>query len=268
AASEREDQAGTALSAKTIKNYVSLISSVFEYAVKMQLVPKNPCAGATLPRNEKHEREMLSLTDAQKLLGLLSAETGERTPLALFISLAIYTGLRRGELLGLEWRDINITLGLLSVKRAAYYTKERGAFTDTPKTKNSLRTLKLSDCVMAQLTRLREWQLNYAASLGDKWTDSGRVFTNWCGNAMYSNAPERYFKRLCRAYGLPVVSLHSLRHFNASLLISAGLDVKTVQASLGHSSASTTLDIYAHEFATAQALASAAVANALERTIA
>jgi integrase len=85
---------------------------------------------------------------------------------------------------------------------------------------------------------------------------------------MYTNAPERYFKKLCEQNGLPRVSLHSLRHLNASLLISAGLDVKTVQASLGHSSATTTLDSYAHEFQMAQAITSAAVTNALERTIA
>jgi integrase len=268
AVSEREDQVGVKLSAKTVKNYVSLVSSVYEYAVTMQLVSKNPCKGATLPRKEKREREMLSLADTQKLLGLLSAETSEHIPLALFISLAIYTGLRRGELLGLEWRDINLEFGLLSVQRAAYYTKERGAFTDTPKTESSLRTIKLSDSILAQLTRFREWQRDYAASLGDKWRDSNRVFTNWCGDAMYTNAPERYFKRICRTHGLPTVTLHSLRHLNASILISAGLDVKTVQISLGHSSPSTTLNIYAHEFAMAQALASAAVANALERTIA
>jgi integrase len=211
---------------------------------------------------------MLSLADAQKLLGLLSAEDGKDVPLAMFISLAIYTGLRRGEMLGLEWRDINMTDGLLSVKRTAYYTKERGAYTDTPKTKSSLRTLKLSKSIITRLTLFQEWQSLYASSLGDKWRDTGRLFTNWCGEAMYTNAPERYFKRLCKTNGLQIVSIHSLRHLNASLLISAGLDVKTVQASLVHSSATTTLDIYAHEFAASQALASAAVANALERTIA
>jgi integrase len=77
-----------------------------------------------------------------------------------------------------------------------------------------------------------------------------------------------YFKRLCEQNGFPRVSLHSLRHFNASILINAGLDVKTVQASLGHSSATTTLDIYAHEFQMAQAIVSAAVTNALENTFA
>lgn len=86
-------------------------------------------------------------------------------------------------------------------------------------------------------------------------------------NCMYTNAPERYFKKLCEKNGLPRVSLHSLRHLNASLLIHAGLDIKTVQTSLGHSSATTTLDIYAHEFQMAQSIASAVITNALELTL-
>jgi integrase len=255
------------LSSKTIRDYVSLVSGVFEYARKMQLVARNPCEDVTLPRNDKKERAMLTLDEAQRLLVLLGQECDENRQLALFITLAIYTGCRRGELLGLEWRDLDLENGLLSIKRAAYYSKERGAYTDTPKTKSSLRTLKVSEDVTSLMKRYREWQECYATSLCDKWQDNGRVFTNWCGAPMYTNAPERYFKRICELNGLPRVSLHSLRHLNASLLISAGLDVKTVQSSLGHSSAATTLDIYAHEFSTAQALASAAVSNALERKI-
>jgi integrase len=268
AATERENRKGVTLSAKTVKNSVSLISSVYEYAVRMHLIMKNPCTGVTLPRYERPEVEMPSLADTRILLDVLSQEIGNGEPLAVFLTLAVYTGLRRGELLGLEWRDIDFEHRLVSVRRAAYYTKLRGAYTDTLKTKSSFRTLRLSAAAIKWLEQYRDWQRGYAASLGDKWRDSGRVFTNWCGEAMYINAPERYLKQICRTHGLPIVTLHSLRHLNASLLISAGLDVKTVQASLGHSSASTTLDIYAHEFAVSQALASDAIANALERTLA
>jgi integrase len=263
-----ENNRGATLSAKTIKDYVAVISSVCEYARKMQLITKNPCEGVTIPRDERKERDMLSLADTQELLVEIETEVGDNRQCALFITLAIYTGMRRGELLGLEWRDVDFTHGLLSVKRAMYYAKGRGAYLDTPKTKSSLRTLKLSGAVMSKLTEYRKWQIEYAVSLGDKWQEGGRVFTNWCGEPMYTNAPERYFKATCKKLGIPIVCLHSLRHLNASLLISAGLDVKTVQANLGHSSATTTLDIYAHEFQTAAALASAAVSDALERKIA
>jgi len=257
------------LSAKSIKDHVSLISTALDYAVKMLLVPKNPCKGVTLPRRDDVEREILSLSQTQELLSLLSGDSNTNIQLDMFLVLAIYTGMRRGELLGLKWSDIDFTHGLISIRRAAYYESGgRGAYIDTPKTKNSVRTLKISGYSLARVKAYREWQQPYAADLGDKWKNGDWVFTNWCGDLMYTNAPERYFKKLCESNGLPRVSLHSLRHLNASLLIYSGLDIKTVQGALGHSSATTTLNIYAHEFQMAQAIASAAITNALESALA
>ena len=109
----------------------------------------------------------------------------------------------------------------------------------------------------------REHLSAYAALLGDKWHDTDRLFTAWDGSYLYTNAPEEFYKRFCAKHGLRVVTLHSFRHLNASMLINAGLDVKTVQAALGHSNASTTMNVYAHEFQTAQARSCEAVSNAL-----
>jgi len=116
---------------------------------------------------------------------------------------------------------------------------------------------------LSLVKRYREHQNEYAATLGDKWNDTDRLFTAWNGSPMYTNAPEKFFKKFCDMNGLRTVTLHSLRHLNASMLINAGLDVKTVQSALGHSHATTTMNIYVHEFQTAQARASEAVSNTL-----
>ena len=249
---------------KTIRHYVSLISSVFRYAMKYQLVSKNPCLGVDFPISDCKEREILTLPEVQQLFSLLQKEPAENLQYVVFMTLAVYTGFRRGELLGLEWKDINLDSGLVSVRRAAYQSKELGHFTDTPKSKTSQRTLKLPDEVLTLLNRYRDHQNAYAASLGDKWQDTDRLFTAWDGSYLYTNAPERFYKKFCAKHGLRVVTLHSFRHLNASMLINAGLDIKTVQAALGHAHATTTINIYAHEFQTAQARACEAVSNALK----
>ena len=255
------------MSQKTVKHYVSLVSSVYRYAVKNQLVSKNPCSGVDFPRDDSKEREILTLPEVQRLFALLQAEPAENLQYVVFLTLAIYTGFRRGELLGLEWKDFELHSGLVSVRRAAYQAKGLGHYTDTPKSKRSLRTLKLPLEVLGLLTRYRTHQREYAATFGDKWQDTDRVFTAWDGSAMYTNAPERFYKAFCAKHGLRVVTLHSFRHLNASMLINAGLDVKTVQAALGHAHASTTINVYAHEFQTAQVRACEAVSNALKLNI-
>ncbi|MDR0325089.1 MAG: tyrosine-type recombinase/integrase [Oscillospiraceae bacterium] len=252
------------LAAKSIKNYVSLISAVYRYAIKHQLVSKNPCTGVDLPRNDSKEREILTIPEVQQLLTLLEEEPAENMQFVVFLTLAVYTGFRRGELLGLEWKDFALNSGLVSVKRAAYRNMEHGHFTDTPKSKKSYRTIKLPDEVTALLTRYRDRQRTSAATLGSKWTDTDRIFTSWDGSYINPNAPERFYHKFCARHGLRVVTLHSFRHLNASVLINAGLDVKTVQAALGHSDATTTLNTYAHEFQTAQARVCDAVSNALK----
>jgi len=140
---KRNDGKDGKISAKTVKQHVTLTSSVFEYAIKTQLVSYNPCKNATLPEHEKKERDIYSLDEASKFISLLSKETGHKFDLAVFLILAVYTGFRRGELLGLEWNDFSDGFSVVTVQRAACYSKKLGYFTSTPKTKKSLRTLKL-----------------------------------------------------------------------------------------------------------------------------
>ena len=115
---------------------------------------------------------------------------------------------------------------------------------------------------MDLLRQLKEEQDNEALRLGDKWVDTDRLFTKWDGREMNNQTPYGWLKEFCEKNDLPFYGLHSFRHFAASSLISAGLDVTTVSGALGHSNSGTTLNVYSHMFQTAQARVSEAMDGA------
>ena len=165
-------------------------------------------------------------------------------------------------MLGLEWKDIDFEHNIISVRRTSNYTAERGTYTDTTKTKRSQRTLKISPYIMYILRQHKIEQDNEALRLGDKWVDTDRLFTKWNGEDMNNQTPYGWLKEFCEKNDLPFYGLHSFRHFAASSLISAGLDVTTVSGALGHCNSGTTLNVYSHMFQTAQARVSEAMDGA------
>lgn len=177
------------------------------------------------------------------MLELFENESEANYKYTIFFTLAAFTGLRRGELLGLEWKDIDWENNLLSVVRTSEYTKEKGIYTDTPKTESSVRFIKLPPEVMQKLNEFQDWQNDYKAKLGTKWVECDRLFTKTDGSPMGMRQPYKYFERFCERTGMRFVNIHSFRHFNASVLINNGVDVKTVQGCLGHSCATTTVPV-------------------------
>jgi integrase len=126
-----------------------------------------------------------------------------------------------------------------------------------------MRSLKLLQDVMEVLRKWQVLQDIQRKKVGSKWIETDRVFTKWNGLTLDRSAPGRYFKKFCERTGMRYVTNHSWRHLNATLLINSGIDVKTVQSCLGHSVATTTLNLYCHTFQAAQAAAMDAVAEAL-----
>ncbi len=251
---------GGKLSPITVKHHLAFISSVFSYAVSMNMIQFNPCKNVSIPKIIPKERNYFTLEETQEFLNCLQSAPLEYQ---VFFTLAIYGGFRKGELLGLEWQDIDFNYGIVSIKRTSMYTTNKGIYTDTPKTKGSKRSLKLPDEVMNLLKHYRNEQTKQRFRLGDKWINTNRLFTNWNGKPMCNSAPYNWLNRFCKNNNLKKVSIHSFRHLNASLLINNGVDARTVSYSLGHSNTSTTLNIYSHTFEQAQAKASEAVANAI-----
>lgn len=254
-------QTGGGLSTKTQKLYLNFISDVFNYAISCNIDVKNPCESVKAIKTETKERECYTIDEAQHFIELL--DTAPLKYKAFFI-LAIYGGFRRGELLGFEWSDLDFETGVISVVRTSLFDKEQGGtFTSTPKTKGSQRSLKLPQTVIDILREYKTEQNRQRLLMGDKWENSNRIFISENGAPMGVDSARHWLSKFCKRNGLRAVNVHSFRHLNASLLISSGVDVKTVSAALGHSQTSTTLNIYAHSFQEQQAKASETIANAL-----
>ena len=247
------------LRAKTVKNYISYVSSVFDYAVRLEMVLKNPCQNAVIPTVKRTQRDMYTLEEAQLFIDTLI----QKAPLVYqcYFILAIYSGLRRGELSGLTWDNIDFKNHVITVEKALYHVKGKGNVLDTPKTASSNRSLKLPEAMFTYLNRLRKFYEQERKRLGTKWDDNNFVFKRHDGHPLSPAAPSKWLRKFCEREGLRHVVPHSFRHLAASLMIDAGASVKTVQACLGHSDASTTLNIYAHSFAKSQAKMSEAVGN-------
>ena len=253
------EKTGKPLAQKTIRHNLSFISDVFSYAVKMDLLSDNPCRKVTLPKGEVKEKQIYS---QEEMAQLLTAINGEPLKYKAFFFLIAYSGFRRSEMLGLEWKDIDFENNIITIKRTSNYTAERGIYTDTTKTKRSQRVLKISPYIMDILKEYKLEQDEEALRIGSKWVETDRLFVKWNGEPMNNQTPYGWLKEFCENNCLPFYGIHSFRHFAASSLISAGLDVTTVSGALGHCNSGTTLNVYSHMFHNAQARVSEAMDKA------
>lgn len=255
------ERTGKPLAPKTIRHNLSFVSDVFAYAVKMGVVSDNPCAKVTLPKAEQKEKQIYTPEQVQKFLTLLNDEPLKyRT----FFNLMIYSGFRRGEMLGLEWKDVEFENNIISVRRTSNYTAKKGVYTDTTKTRKSQRTLKFPQEIMNMLKEYKAEQDEQALKCGDKWVETDRLYTKWNGEPMQNGTPYFWLGEFCEKHDLPFYGLHSFRHLFASLLVNQGVDIVTVSGALGHSTVSTTGNIYCHMLEEAQAKVSDAVSSALD----
>ncbi len=240
------------LSNGTIQYYHRTISSVLSTAVEWQIIPYNPCTRVKPPKVVKKEATYLDETEAARLLECLDQEDIKyRTA----ITLLLYSGLRRGELCGLEWKDIDFEHEILHVRRESLYLKGRGVFEDTPKNLSSIRSLKIPSEALEILKTYKHWQAEQRIALGDKWRNSDRIFVTWDGQPIHPDTLSGWFHEFIKKNDLPEICLHSLRHTNATLQIAGGVPLRTVSSRLGHAQTSTTSNIYTHAIQTADAAA-------------
>ena len=258
---EKNRNTGKPLSRKTVVHHLSFISDVFGYAVKMAMLTDNPCSRVGVPKGEKKEKQIYTIEEIEQLFGLL-----EEAPLKYrtFFTLAIYSGFRRGELLGLEWKDIDWAGGVINVRRTSNYTADKGTYTDTTKTKKSQRSLKFPPVVMDLLKMFKAEQDEERKNLGSKWVETDRLFVKWNGEPQHPNTTYTWFLRFCEKHNFRFCDIHSMRHFYASALINEGVDAAAVSGALGHSVIGTTTSIYCHVFQQAQARAGDAIASVLD----
>ena len=244
----------------------SSLSSVFSYAVARKAIRENPCDGVILPKIEKEEHAVLTIEEATLLLKTLKEFADPKY--FIFFLLAIYTGGRRGEVIALRWKDIDFDQHTVNITRTLKYEKKKGNYYTTPKSKKSNRTVLISDNTVQELKAFKTKQEDHAQKIGDLWHDEDLIFTQFNGRQMGISTPYGFIKKFAEKHNLVPTTIHQLRHTNATILIHSGTDVKTLQEWLGHSSAQVTLDIYSHELQAAKMLASKAISDALDKSIA
>ena len=222
------------LSAKTVRNISQVISSAMDFAVAQRILAENPCKAVALPKLE--HKEMQTIPAAQ-LSAFLDEAKASGVYELYYIELA--TGLRRGELLGLKWEDIDLTAGVIRVRRQV--SRIDGKIVEAPlKTRNAYRTVTISPQAVEVLNAQK-------AKTNDEY-----VFPSPNGGPISPDSVNNMLKRVLKRAGIPRVRFHDLRHTFATLALQNGVDIKTVSGMLGHFSAGFTLDTYAHVTTAAQ----------------
>lgn len=245
------------LSRRTVRLIHTVLSKSLKQAVLDGILPRNVCEAVKAPRNTK--REMHPLSPAETRLFLETAK-GDRLE-ALYV-VAISTGLREGELLGLRWTDVNLERGAVQVRQQLTRTKDGLSFTSPKRGKS--RNVKLTEKAVEVLKDHYNRQNEDRARLGNFWKNSGLVFTSTVGTPMdVGNLTYRSFRPLLKRAGLPQIRVHDLRHTAATLLLGKGVHPKIVQEMLGHSTIAQTMDTYSHVLPDMQEGAVAAMQDTL-----
>lgn len=230
------------LSSRTVRYAHSVLSSALNHAEMQGMIFHNPCKKCQLPK--KHQTEMKYFTPDQVRQFLGAANDSKL--FALF-ALAIETGMRPGEYLALQWKDIDFDNMSLAVRRTVKVKKGGGFYFSTPKTAKSNRPLTISAELLEALKVHRKEQLESKMQIRDVYRENGLVFPNEIGDPLLiGNLRKRYFDKIVEKAGLPKIRLYDLRHTSATMLLSEGEHPKVVAERLGHASTNLTLDTYSH----------------------
>lgn len=233
------------LSAKTIRNIHGVIHRSLEQAVRLGYIRANPAAVCNLPKAAR--AQIVPMTD-EEVAKFLAALQDPEQPFAVLFTVALFTWMRQGELLGLQWRDIDFRRGTILVQRQLMKLKgKNNGYTFTTPKDNDSRLIKPAAYVMELLRRHRQDQAQLAIAADCAWNNpDDLVFTNAFGGHLTHVTVYKAFKRLVTELGIPNKRFHDMRHTFAVISLENGDDVKTVQNNLGHATAAFTLDVYGH----------------------
>jgi integrase len=246
------------LSARTVQYIHVTLHKALKQAVQDGLIPRNATEAVKAPQVRREEMRPLS---GDQVKVLLEVARGDRLE-ALYV-LAIHTGLRQGELLGLKWEDVDLESGTLRVRRTLV-TAKGGPVLTAPKTKGGRRSVKLTQGAVEALRSHLKHQLQEIDRAGSLWRENGLMFASESGEPL----DRRYltscrYKALLKRAELPMIRFHDLRHTCATLLLSKNVNPKIVSEMLGHASIAITLDTYSHVLPNMRDQAAAAMEEAL-----
>ena len=232
-------------SARTVRYALNILSGAFRYAIKKGILAVNPCTGVDLPRLENREMKAFTPEEGRRFL---EACKGDR--LGLVFAVALASGMRPEEYLGLKWSDVDLEKYTLTVQRVLIRSKMKGGgwHFDKPKTGKSRRSMPMPPAIMAELKVHRTDQLKSMMTLGSEYERHDLVFTNEFGRPLdLKNIRTRNFARILKAAGLDSeFRVYDLRHSMATIMLANGENPKIVSERLGHASITLTMDTYSH----------------------
>jgi len=232
----------------TIRKIHAVLHSALSHASKMNMIRVNPASAAIKP--QEPVREMAILDESQVTQMLITAQNTRLEPI---LHLAVTTGMREMEILGLKWTDLDWIKHTLKIERQLARPEVKTSRYASPKTRSGRRTIKLGSRTIDVLRNHSERQHAERRAAAENWNENGLMFTNSIGNPLDPTNLLRDFKKLLQAAGLPVIRFHDLRHTAASLMLNHGIPVLVVARMLGHSRPSITLDVYGHLIPSMQA---------------
>ncbi len=253
---------GTGLSARTVGHAHRVLHKALADAVARELLLRNPASLISPPKVERGEVAILSASQVKTVLDAVRA-----TEIHPHVVILLSTGIRRGELMGLQWGDIDLDRGKLKIERAIEATKTKGLRIKAPKTHHGRRLITLPPIAVEALREHRKMQLEIRLKLGiGKLLPQHFVFGDLEGSPRHPDWITYHWKHFVETRNLPRVTLHALRHSHASALIASGQDIVTVSRRLGHASPTITLSVYAHLFDKTDEAAADAIEAVLKPT--
>ncbi|MGG3882633.1 site-specific integrase [Brevibacillus panacihumi] len=238
----RKDGKEGKLSSGMIEYIHRVLKNVFNRAVDWKVIKTSPMEGIKKPKVEQAE---MSVFDDEEVQRLFLALEKEKIMWRVMITLALTTGLRRGELLGLEWKHIDLETGTIDVKQSLSFVKEIGYQIKEPKTKNSVRKVAMPPSVIHEVKALKIQSAKERMQSGELWQGGEHffVFSSWNGKPLYPSSVKTWWSRFIKRNSLRYIRFHDLRHTSATVLINKGVHAKIISERLGHANILTTMNI-------------------------
>jgi integrase len=246
------------LSATTVVQLHRIFKEALSHAVRWGILARNVAEGTTPPRSQRKPMQMWDVPTIQRFI-----EASQESRYRGLYQFAILTGMRRSEMTGLRWDNVDLANAKVSVVETLQRITGRGLIVGQPKTARSRRSIALSPEAVKLMKSIRDYQLSQQLLMGDEWQVTNYVFTRLNGRPVIPDDISEDFQSVIRKAGLPHLTLHGLRHAHATILLSAGVHPKVVSERLGHSSIAVTMDTYSHVLPGLQEAAAAAVDQCL-----
>lgn len=237
-------ESGKPLSDRSIRHHYDVLNYMLGWCLRMKLITHNPMKDFPRPKAKRRPLNILSDDQAVALLRCLAKE--ESLSFRCGVLLALFCGMRLGEVGGLYLQDVNFQEGTVDIRRALKYASGHGNYLGNPKSDAGLRNITLPAAMLNLLRETKAWHEEVARLIGDRWRGDGRIYCNWDGSAMHHSTPSKQWTAFAKRHGFEGVRFHDLRHSHATALMANNIDAVNVAARLGHSDPATTQRIYGH----------------------